>query len=168
MYSAYLAPVGVFTFLTLTQQVVADSLFSGCYKIDGSTFTNQQEDEPNSSLDAQSPCIQTFCGNDGYAYSAWKDDNSLCYCSNNYPQEYYLLSGSHAACDSPSDLNVRITQTSFMRIAMVLMELHILQIPKMDIILAIVNRDDLVAQGDSVTCSASNYFLFYHSQAAQA
>ncbi|WWC95996.1 hypothetical protein V866_002863 [Kwoniella sp. B9012] len=190
MYSPYLAPMGVFTFLTLTQQVVADNLFSGCYKNDGSTFTVQQEDEPSSSLECS-----TFCGNDGYSYSAWKDDDSLCYCSNNYPQEYSLSSGSDAACDSPSNLNVRVTQTSFMSTGCVDSVTYaedgwndFLVLNPKDCFrncngaygaTYVANSqngyytchcqsDDLVATGDPVTCSASSYFLFYHSQAAQA
>ncbi|KAK6908296.1 hypothetical protein I203_102297 [Kwoniella mangroviensis CBS 8507] len=173
MYSAYLAPVGVFTFLTLTQQVVADNLFSGCYKNDGSTFTVQQEDAPSSSLECS-----TFCGNDGYAYSAWKDDEFLCYCSNNYPQEYYLLSGSDAACESPSDLNVRVTQTSFMSTGCV-DSVTYAEDGWNDFL--VLNPEDCFrncngaygatyianSQNGHYTCHC-HYFLFYHSQAAQA
>ncbi|WVW84556.1 hypothetical protein I302_106590 [Kwoniella bestiolae CBS 10118] len=190
MFAPYLAPIGVFTFLTLSQKVLADNLFVGCYKNDGSTFTIQQADDPDTSVECS-----TYCGYDGYAYSAFQQNTLQCYCSNDYPRQYYMGSGTDTACDDTSALNVRVTQTSFQSLGckdtvvydpdgfqdfLVLnpkdcfrncngaYQATYVGNPQNGYYTCHCQSNELEMIGNDVTCSGTSYFVFFHSRDAQA
>ncbi|WWD04758.1 hypothetical protein V865_002829 [Kwoniella europaea PYCC6329] len=189
MFSSYLAPIGVVTFLTLSQRVLADALFTGCYKNDGTFFTTQADD-PDTSLECS-----TYCGADGYTYSGWQQSSLTCYCSNGYPAGYYITTGTDAGCTDTTQLSVRVTKTSFQNLgcrnsvtyqndgysASTVFDVGTcLQSCSEGFIATFrgtggsntytchCSQGGLASVGDSVTCGAGTYFTFYHSADAQA
>ncbi|WVQ65884.1 uncharacterized protein L199_004062 [Kwoniella botswanensis] len=187
MLAPYLAPVGVFTFLTLAQNVIADGLFVGCYK--NGAFTAQITPAADDSLSCS-----TVCGNGGYPFSAFESDTTACTCSQYFPTGYYMTSGTDKACDSSSSLQVRVTKTSFSSLGCLDSAGY-----KDDgyVDTEVNNPKECLSQcasgflatfrdtgaatytchcaagglemvGDSVTCATNTYFAFYHSADAQA
>ncbi|WWD04760.1 hypothetical protein V865_002831 [Kwoniella europaea PYCC6329] len=187
MFAPYLAPVGVLTFLTLSQNVIADGLFVGCYK--NGAFTAQINPAAADSLSCS-----TVCGNGGYAYSAFESDTAICSCSANFPAGYYLTSGTEEACTVSSSTHVRVTKTSFDYVACLDSaafesdgyEDTQVSNPK-DCLAACASaafatfrgtlsatytchcaQEGLQSTGNSGTCAANEYFVFDHSPEAQA
>ncbi|OCF73045.1 hypothetical protein I204_06275 [Kwoniella mangroviensis CBS 8886] len=192
MFAPYLAPVGVFTFLTLAQNVIADGLFVGCYK--NGAFSAQITPPADDSLSCS-----TVCGSVGCPFSAFESDTTTCSCSQYFPTGYYMTPGTDKACDSSSSLQVRVTKTSFSNLGCldsagykddgyVDTERYCKNDSELGLILVapqLIDLCDNILQGaatytchcaagglemvgNSVTCAINTYFTFYHSADAQA